>query len=137
MAPSFESPRYDYAGYVYSDLGPEVREKLIVAIHDERHRPGTDWLTFKKIQQVATNVPYRDNYATKNLVNNMLVIGIRGSIPRIRKAGIRRLGPRIRFGRSTLSYNTPTYARLCGCRRGQTRRDRRDNAPKAPNGDPV
>lgn len=76
VPPSFDSPKYDYGGYVFSDIGEEVQDKLIVGVYDERRRPGTDWLTFKKIQQVAMNVTHRDEYATKNLVNNMLVIGV-------------------------------------------------------------
>lgn len=73
---SFEGPRYDYAGFVYSDLTPEKREQLIVAINNERLRPGTDWLTFKRIQGLAASVVERDEYATKNLLNNMIVVGV-------------------------------------------------------------
>src|SRR5690606_35971106 len=36
-------PRYSYGGLVYADLAPDVRERVIVAIHNERQRPGIDW----------------------------------------------------------------------------------------------
>lgn len=73
---SYEGPRYDYAGFVFSDLAPDKREQLIMAINNERLRPGTDWLTFKRIQAAAAQVVDRDEYALKNLVNNMVAVGV-------------------------------------------------------------
>lgn len=71
-----EPPRYSYAGLVYADLSEDMRERLIVAIYDDRHRPGTDYLTFKRIQATAMTVLGRDEYSVKNLVNNMVDIGV-------------------------------------------------------------
>ncbi len=73
---SFEGPRYDYTGFVYTDLAPDKRDALIMAINNERLRPGTDWLTFKRVQGAAAQVVDRDEYALKNLVNNMIVVGV-------------------------------------------------------------
>jgi hypothetical protein len=75
-AATFDSPRYDYAGFVYADLPFERQQKLLGAIYDERHRPGTDWLTFTKVLECAMPIVGRDEYATKNLVNNMLVVEV-------------------------------------------------------------
>lgn len=75
-APAFAAPRYDYAGYVYSDMKPEQQERAIQAIHEERNKPGTGWLTFNKIIQVLMPITGRDEFATKNLVNNMTVVGV-------------------------------------------------------------
>jgi uncharacterized LabA/DUF88 family protein len=71
-----EPPRYSYAGLVYADLPEDVRERLIVAIHDDRHRPGTDYLTFKRILTTAMTVLNRDEYSVKNLINNMIDISV-------------------------------------------------------------
>jgi hypothetical protein len=67
-----EQPRYSYAGFVYADLPLEKREQVIVAIHDERQRPGTDYLTFKRIMGVVMPIVGRDEYSVKNLINNMV-----------------------------------------------------------------
>ncbi|HET7737191.1 MAG TPA: hypothetical protein VFK32_01320, partial [Tepidiformaceae bacterium] len=71
-----EAPRYDYTGFVYTDLTDDERTRLIIAIHDERHRPGTDWLTFNRAMEVARRVVSRDDASLKNLISNMLAINI-------------------------------------------------------------
>ena len=71
-----ELPRYNYGGFVYTDLPVEKREDVIIAIYDERQRPGTDYLTFKRIMTVAAPIVGRDEYSVKNLINNMVDIGI-------------------------------------------------------------
>ncbi|MBI5947751.1 MAG: NYN domain-containing protein [Chloroflexi bacterium] len=76
VALPFEGPRYDYAGYVWSDLPEEKQTAAIVAINDLRNRPGTDWLTFKPVQACLGVVLGKDEYASKNLTNNMLAIGV-------------------------------------------------------------
>lgn len=73
---SFDQPRYDYAGFVWADVPVAEQESVIVAIHDERHRPGVDFLTFNRVRDIAAPVVHRDEFATKNLVNNMLTIGV-------------------------------------------------------------
>ena len=75
-APAFDTPRYDYAGFVYSDLPEDLRDKVIRAIHDVRSQAGMAWLTFNKILDTVAGLLARDQYAMKNLVNNMLVIGV-------------------------------------------------------------
>ena len=71
-----EFPRYSYAGLVYADLAEEKRQQVIVAIYDERQRPGTDYLTFKRIMAVVGPIIMRDEYATKNVINNMVDISV-------------------------------------------------------------
>jgi hypothetical protein len=71
-----EQPKYSFASLVFNDLTHDVRERVIVAIHDERHRPGTDWLTFRRILGAVTPIVGRDDYSIRNLVNNMVDIGI-------------------------------------------------------------
>ena len=72
----FGGPRYDYAGYVWSDLAAEKQAAAVDAITELRSRPGTDWLTFNKVQGCLGSVLSKDDYATRNLVNNMLSIGV-------------------------------------------------------------
>lgn len=74
--PPTEQARYDYGGLVFSDLSPQQQEDLIVAINDERNKPGTDYLTFNRIRDVVMRVANRDEYSAKNLVNNMVSITV-------------------------------------------------------------
>ncbi len=76
IPPQVELPRYDYGGYVYTDLPIEKREAIIFAIHDERNKPGTAWLTFKRLISVVQPIVGRDDEAVKNLLNNMTTIGV-------------------------------------------------------------
>jgi hypothetical protein len=73
---SFDQPRYDYAGFVWADVGGAQQDEVIAAIHDERQKPGIDFLTFNRVRDIVERVVHRDEYATKNLINNMLTIGV-------------------------------------------------------------
>ena len=47
-----------------------------MAVYDERQRPGTDYLTFKRIMTVVAPIISRDDYSVKNLINNMVDNGV-------------------------------------------------------------
>ncbi|MFN0096199.1 MAG: NYN domain-containing protein [Dehalococcoidia bacterium] len=74
--PSMDLPRYDYGGFVYTDLSSDKRDAVIHAIYEERNKPGTAWLTFNRLLMVVQPIVARDDQATKNLLNNMVTIGI-------------------------------------------------------------
>ncbi|MDZ7727156.1 MAG: NYN domain-containing protein [Dehalococcoidia bacterium] len=67
---------YDYAGFVYYDLGADERDRVIQAIQEERNKPGNDWLTFKRILESVKRVVTRDDTSLKNLVNSMVSMGV-------------------------------------------------------------
>lgn len=69
-------PRYSYEGLVFSDLTRDQQDKVVLTINDERLRPGVDWLTFNKVMSLLSPVIGRDDYSVRNLVNNMLDIGV-------------------------------------------------------------
>lgn len=71
-----EAPRYDYTGFVYSDLSPDDRDRVIRSIYDQRHSPGIDWLTFKRVSEAVAAIVRRDDLSVKNLVNNMLATSV-------------------------------------------------------------
>ncbi|WP_322796325.1 NYN domain-containing protein [Tepidiforma sp.] len=71
-----ELPRYDYARFNYNDLSPEQRREVIVAIHDERNKPGVGWLTFNRILETLKPVVGREDLEVKNLVNSMISWGV-------------------------------------------------------------
>ncbi len=81
---TYEQPRYDYTQLIWSDLDSATQDSLIRAISDERSKPGTDFLTFNRIRDTAMRIVGRDEWATKNLVNNMLAFGV------LREEGSRR-----------------------------------------------
>lgn len=68
--------RFDYSRFMYEDLSPTDRERVIAAIWDERNRPGSDWLTFKRIIGAVTTVVSRDEPSVKNLVNSMVDLNV-------------------------------------------------------------
>ena len=74
--PPTERARYDYGGLVFADLSEQMRNELISAIQDERLKPGTDYLTFNRIRDVVVRVTGREEFAAKNLVNNMVSITV-------------------------------------------------------------
>ena len=74
--PPPREPRYNYAGLVFADLRADQHDDVIRAIHDEKLRPGIDYLTFNRVQQAVGTVVQRDDYSLKNLVNNLLAVGI-------------------------------------------------------------
>ncbi|MFN0095176.1 MAG: NYN domain-containing protein [Dehalococcoidia bacterium] len=76
VPPSMDLPRYDYAGFVYTDLAPEKRDDVIIAIYEERQKPGMAWLTFNRLVSVVQPIVGRDDMAVKNLLNNMVTIGV-------------------------------------------------------------
>jgi hypothetical protein len=71
-----EVAKYDYARFNYNDLTEEQRRAVIVAIHDERHKPGVGWLTFNRIVDTLKPVVRREDTDVKNLVNSMLSWGV-------------------------------------------------------------
>lgn len=74
--PPTEGGRYDYAGLVFSDLQQQQQDDVIAAIHDERSKPGTDFLTFNRMRDCIARVLNRDEFAAKNLANHMINVGI-------------------------------------------------------------
>ncbi len=73
---SFEQPRYDYTQLIWSDLTTATQDAVIRAISDERNKPGTDFLTFNRIRDTMMPLVGRDEWAVKNLANNMVVVGV-------------------------------------------------------------
>jgi uncharacterized LabA/DUF88 family protein len=73
---SFEAPRYDYAGFIWSDLSEQERRDVLEVLRAERDRPNVDWLTFNRIQQLVAGATNRGDYDTKNLINSMLAAGV-------------------------------------------------------------
>ncbi len=71
-----EVARYDYGRFNYNDLSPEQRRDVIVAIHNERNKPGIGWLTFNRITETLKPVVRRDDTDVKNLVNSMISWGV-------------------------------------------------------------
>jgi len=71
-----ELAKYDYARFNYNDLTEEQRRAVIVAIHDERNKPGVAWLTFNRIVETLKPVVRREESDVKNLVNSMLSWGV-------------------------------------------------------------
>jgi len=67
---------YDYAGLVYYDLSPADRESVITRVHEERLKPGNDWLTFNRAMSAARRVVDRDDASLKNLLNSMISAGV-------------------------------------------------------------
>lgn len=73
---SYEPPRYDYSGFVWSDLSEDDRAAVMEVVRAERQRPGVDWLTFNRLLQLIGPALNRGDYDTKNLINSMLAIGV-------------------------------------------------------------
>lgn len=69
-------PSYDYAGYIYQDLNVDQREAVVRALSDELNKPGSDWLTFKRMMQAVGKVVERDEPSLKNLVNSLVSVGL-------------------------------------------------------------
>lgn len=67
---------YDYGGLVYYDLSPADRESVITRVHEERSKPGNDWLTFNRAMTAVRRVVDRDDGALKNLLNSMISAGV-------------------------------------------------------------
>lgn len=73
---SQEVAKYDYARFNYNDLSEEQRRAVIVAIHDERTKPGVAWLTFNRIVDTLRPVVRREDADVKNLVSSMITWGV-------------------------------------------------------------
>lgn len=71
-----EPAKYDYTRFNYSDLGEDQRHQVIVAVHDERNRPGVGWLTFNRIVETLKPVVRREETDVKNLVSSMIAWGV-------------------------------------------------------------
>jgi hypothetical protein len=71
-----EPGRYDYGRFNYNDLSEEQRRAVVVAIHDERYKPGVGWLTFNRIVETLKPVVRREDTDVKNLVNSMISWGV-------------------------------------------------------------
>lgn len=73
---SQEVAKYDYARFNYNDLSEEQRRAVIVAIHDERTKPGVAWLTFNRVVDTLRPVVRREDADVKNLVSSMITWGV-------------------------------------------------------------
>lgn len=73
---SQEVAKYDYARFNYCDLSEEQRRAVIVAVHDERTKPGVAWLTFNRIVDTLRPVVRREDADVKNLVSSMITWGV-------------------------------------------------------------
>lgn len=73
---SQEVAKYDYARFNYNDLSEEQRRAVIVAIDDERTKPGVAWLTFNRIVDTLRPVVRREDADVKNLVSSMITWGV-------------------------------------------------------------
>ncbi len=71
-----EPGRYDYARFNYNDLTDEQRRAVVVAIHDERYKPGVNWLTFNRVVETLKPVVRREETDVKNLVNSLISWGV-------------------------------------------------------------
>jgi ketosteroid isomerase-like protein len=71
-----ELAKYDYTRFNYSDLTDEQKQQVIVAVHDERNKPGVGWLTFNRIVETLKPVVRREETDVKNLVNSLISWGV-------------------------------------------------------------
>lgn len=67
---------FDYAGLVYEDLPVGQREAIITALQEERTRPGSDFLVFKRMLLAVRSVLDKEEPSLKNLLNNMVSVGV-------------------------------------------------------------
>lgn len=78
------APRsYDLGSFTWMDLNANDKDRVIVALQDERMKPATDWLTFTKALAAVRTVVNRDEFSLKNLVNSMVQMQV------LRQVGVR------------------------------------------------